>query len=354
MRLLLLIIILFYFSSCDKEDGTTSPVFDNNYGLGMYVLTDLGVNFYNYDDSIPQLKEDIFRSVNDISVNNARKIKFKGTKAYIISQDYIITTNVNTFENKGRIDGFNSISDIDFISNDRLIVLDQGDSKIKIVDLASMDITTTIEAGDRVNPMTVFSNSYKSFVLNGGSMSNNDKDTSVVVIQYRDNLVHLAEIIDILYVGENPNSAAISGNLKILSKGNYDPINTSTNTESSLSNVNQYNNEVYSTDVLTGIYNAANLMSNYNNTFCYFTALGGVYTINTNNLNTNLIINVNTSIINSVVHSYQDTDSTIAFSEMLYMNDLDNPNVVYQYNLNLSSFTDTITCTGNVTDIEFY
>ena len=320
----------------------------------MYVLTDLGVNFYNYDDSIPQVQDDIFRLVNNISINNARKIKFKGTKVYIIAQDYIVTSNVNTFENKGLIDGFNNISDIDFISNDRLIVLDRGDSRIKIVDLGSMDITKNIEAGNSVNPMTVFSNSYKSFVLNGGGLSLNEKDTTIVVVQYRDDLVHLAEIVDVLHVGANPNSAVISGNLKVLSKGIYDPINISTNTESSLSDINQYNNQVYSIDILSGIYNATNLMSNYNNTLCYFTALGGVYTINTNSLNTNLVVNVNASIINSVVHSYQDTDSTIAFSEMLYMNDVDNPNLVYQYNMNLSSFTDTITCTGNIRDIEFY
>ena len=217
-----------------------------------------------------------------------------------------------------------------------------------------MDITKNIEAGNSVNPMTVFSNSYKSFVLNGGGLSLNEKDTTIVVVQYRDDLVHLAEIVDVLHVGANPNSAVISGNLKVLSKGIYDPINISTNTESSLSDINQYNNQVYSIDILSGIYNATNLMSNYNNTLCYFTALGGVYTINTNSLNTNLVVNVNASIINSVVHSYQDTDSTIAFSEMLYMNDVDNPNLVYQYNMNLSSFTDTITCTGNIRDIEFY
>ena len=348
------ILLLLFVSSCKKDNNDVSSNFDDNYGEGLYILTDLGVNFYNYQDSLTQLQENIFSTVNNLSISNANKIKIKGTKVYILAGDHIITSNVNTFEDKGIIDGFYSISDIDFISNDRLIVLDQGDSKIKIVDLRSMEITTNIEAGDSVRPITVFSNSYKSFVFNGGGVSINDRDTTAVVIQYRDNLVHLAEIVDILNVGDNPNSAVISGNLKVLSKGIYDSTNPVNNTESTLSDINQYNNQVYSIDVLTGIYNASNLISNYDNSICYFIAEGGVYTLNTNSLNTNLLVNINASVITSIVDSYADTDSTIAFSEMLYMNDLDNPNLVYEYNRNLSTFTDTITCSGNVRDIKFY
>jgi hypothetical protein len=47
-------------------------------------------------------------------------------------------------------------------------------------------------------------------------------------------------------------------------------------------------------------------------------------------------------------------DSTIVYYEMLYMNDVNSPNSIYKYNLDLSSFVDTIIVNGNVRDIKFY
>ena len=52
---------------------------------------------------------------------------------------------------------------------------------------------------------------------------------------------------------------------------------------------------------------------------------------------------------------YPINDTTEALSDMLYLNDAENnPNILYKYNLVLSSFTDTIIVDGNVRDINFY
>ena len=157
-------------------------------------------------------------------------------------------------------------------------------------------------------------------------------------------------------LGYNPNSGVITsdGGLKVLCRGIYDSINPSNNAESSLSNINQYTNEVYSTDNLSGIYNAQNLISNYDNSNCYFTAVGGVYRISPNTLNINSIVSVNASTINAIVESFAVNDSTMVYYKMLYMNDTDNPNSIYKYNLDLSLFIDTIIVDGNVRDINFY
>jgi len=349
------IIIVVLISSCKKDEENT-PSFDENYGEGMYVVTDLGIGFYNHQDSTAELISQIYEMVNNTTLNNPKKIKFKGEKAYILCDDYIVVADVKTFEDNGMISGFVNPLDFDFISDNRLFVADADDSKVKEVDLTRMEITSDIETGDSTRPVFIISNSYKSFVLNGGRLASQSKDSTVAVIEYRDDLVSLANFEGSLLVGDNPNSGIITsdGELKILCKGIYDPTNSNNNTEASLSNINQYSNVVYSTDNLSGIYNAKNLISNYDNSSCYFTASDGIYSLNPNNLNFSFIVDVNASVINTIVESYAVNDSTIGYSEMLYMNDMDSPNSIYKYNIALSSFVDTITVGAEIKDINFY
>ena len=111
-----LVIVIFLVSSC-KDDDANTPVFDENYGQGMYIVTDMGISFYNNSDALAQVQNQIFKSVNNTTIINPKKIKFQGTKAYIIADNYILTTNVKTFENKEEINGFSNPVDIDFISH---------------------------------------------------------------------------------------------------------------------------------------------------------------------------------------------------------------------------------------------
>jgi len=350
--------ILFFLlvSSCKKEESN-APIFEEKYGEGMYIITDMGVSFYNYKDSLAEVQSQIYREVNNITINDLKKIKFKGDNAYILGNNYIVIVDINTFEDKGIIHGFLHSVDFDFASpNNRLFVVDKDDSKVKEVDLNSMQITSDIETGDSTRPVFILSNSYKSFVLNGGRSSLETKDSTVVVIEYRDSLVSLANFAGSLEVGDNPSSAVITSDsrLQVLCKGIYDPINSSNNTESSLSSINQYSNEVYSTTNLAGIYSADNLITNYDNSTCYFTAEGGIYSLNPTNLNTNSIVNINSDVINTIVESVAINDSTTIYYQMLYMNDIDAPNSIYKYNLTLSSFVDTLILDGDVRAINFY
>ena len=350
MKYCYLLFILFIISSCKETEENV--VFPEDYGSGVYIATSNGVSFYDGEVVIDQ----IYSTVNSTAISNVKKIKFKGTKAYILA-DNLYTAKVQTFEDKGVVSGFIYPVDFDFVSpENRAFIVDKGDSKVKVVDLDRLEIVSDIETGDSTRPVSIFSNSYKSFVANGGGLPNAIKDSTIIVVQYRDNLVPLADFSGSLLVGDNPNSGVItsSGDLKVLCKGIYDLSDPSNNTSSSVSDINQYTNEVYSTDNLSGIYNASNLISNWNNTSCYFTAEGGVYSLSPNSLNTTLIIAINSNVINTNNESYADTDSTVAYSEMIYMNDQDFSNRVYKYNVNLSSFVDTIIVDGDVSDINFY
>ena len=347
------LIAIILISSC-KEDQDL-PVLPENYGEGMYILTDNGISFYNNQNPSSEIENNIYTTVNNTSINNAKKIKFNNNQAYILAQDYITIVDIKTFAESGTIVGFSNPVDFDFISpNQRLFVVDKDDSRVKVADVGRLEITSDIETGDSTKPIFIISNSYKSFILNGGGSEK--KDSTAVVIQYKDNLVALTNFEANLILGDNPNSAVITntGALKVLCKGVYNPNNPINNTESSISNINQYSNEVYSTNNLSGIYNAQNLIGNFDNSLCYFTALGGVYSLNPTTLNINQILNINSSVINTNVESIDINDSTTVYYEMLYINDDNTPNTIYKYNIALSAFTDTIICNGTIRDINFY
>jgi hypothetical protein len=348
-----LLIAILLISSCKEDDAIDAPELSDDYGRGMYVVTDFGVSYLDYIDPNALIVENVFKKVNSTTIVNPKRIKFHNSKAYILG-NRIYIADLATFGAESEISGFNNAVDFDFVGYNRLFVIDKGDAHVKVIDLNNMEITTEIETGDSTRPVFIVSNSYKSFVLNGGGVATQTKDSTVVVIEYRDNLVPLADFTGNLLVGDNPNSAVFAGNLKVLCKGVYDSINSVNNTESSLSDVNQYSNQVYSTNILTGIYNAQNLISNWDNSSCYLTAEGGVYRLNPNTLNVNLLVSVNASVISTITESYADSDTTVAYSEMLYMNDLDNPNTIYKYSFSLLSFTDTIIVDGAVKDIAFY
>jgi hypothetical protein len=346
-----LLIALIFVSSC-KEESDPEPSFSKDYGDGMYIVTDNGVSFYDGD----VVKNQIYQTVNGYALSNPKKIKFQGTKAYIVTEKSLFSANVETFESIGESGGFMNLVDFDFISDDRLLALDNGNSKVNVVDIEKMEITSDIETGDSTRPVFILSNSSKSFVMNGGGGSEQIKDSTVAVIEYRDGLVALANFAGNLFVGDNPNSAVFSstGALKVLSQGVYVLINSINNTESSFSDINQYSNQVYSTNTLTGIYNAQNLISSGSNSAYYLTAEGGVYELDPSNLNVNLIVSVNASIINTMIESLAINDSTTVSYEMLYMNDEDSPNTIYKYNLDLSLFIDTIIVDSHVNDVAFY
>ena len=352
MKLLNYLLVVLLFVSACKEDGKEeNPVFPADYGSGMYIVTENGISFYDGE----VVKNQIYKKVNGSSILNGKKIKFRGTKAYIVTDNQILTANVKTFENKEEINGFTNVVDFDFVSHDRLFVVDKGDSKVKVVDLLTFDITSDIETGDNTQPVFIVSKSWRSIVLNGGLVADSLKDSTIVAIDYRDELVPLADFNGSVYVGDNPNSAVNINGLKVLCQGIYDPNNSSNNTEASLVKVNRWNMQVIWTQNLSNIYNAQNLVSDVNDNLYFFTAADGVYQMNNNGSGISRKINFTSDFIDVKVESYDLTDTTSAYANMLYVNDaINNANTIYKYNTVTNAFSDTIVVDGSVKDIAFY
>jgi len=352
MRLLhYLLVVLFLVSACKKDTKEDTPVLPADYGSGMYIVTENGISFYDGE----VVKNKIYKKVNGSSILNGKKIKFSGTKAYIITDNQILTANIKTFENKEEINGFTNAVDFDFVSNNRLFVVDKADAKIKVVDLLTLDITSDIETGDAVSPSFIISKWYRSIVLNSGAVANTLKDTTIIAIDYRDNLVPLADFNGSIYVGDNPNSAVWINELKILCKGIYSPNNSLNNTEATLVKIHPWNMEVVWTQNLSNIYNARNLVAASNDNVYFFTAMDGIYNMYNNGTSISQISPIVSDVLFIKKEEYNPTDTTTAQANMLYINDaVNNASTIYKYNIVTNEFCDTIVVEGDVKDIAFY
>ena len=336
-----LLVVLLLISAC-KDETRRTPVFPANYGSGMYIATENGISFY--DGEI--VNNQIYKKVNGSSVLNGNKIKFNEDEAYFVNDNHLFIVDIETFEAKGVVDGFINAVDFDFVSNERLFVVDKADSKVKVVDLLTLDITSDIETGDVTNPSFIISKWNRSIVLNSGAIADTLKDTTIIAIDNQDVLIPLADMMGSIEVGINPNSAVWINNLNILCKGVYDENNTVDDTESSLSQVDGFSMNLAWNVVLSNVYNAQNLISDPTGNQYFFTAFNGVYQMNNNG----------SSVTQFPLLPVSDVlFLTAANPNILYINDaVNNPETIYEYNITTGIFSDTIVVDGNVRDIAFY
>lgn len=349
------LLLLVCFSSC-KEEAEQSPVLSNDYGTGLYIATDNGVSFFDGDT----VKNQIYAAVNNTSLSNIKKIKFKTTRAYILTETNLFTANIKTFEKGDWTGRFIDAIDFEFVSpQDRMFVVDMGDSKVKVVDLDIMEITSDIETGDSTRPVSIIKNLYRTFVMNGGAVADSLKDSTIFIIDYRDDLVPLADSWGSIVIGDNPNSAVWVYNLKVLCKGIYDPNNMQDNTNATLVSVNPINREVIWTQQLDGVYDARNLVSDNEDNKYYFTASDGIYSVNSDGTDYTNIINTISDVLYYQEEEYSEVvnDSLTQYytRNVLYINDSENSkSTIYKYNIDTDQFIDTIIVSGRVNDINFY
>jgi len=351
-----LLIALVFVSSC-KEDTEPTPSFAKNYGSGIYITTENGVNFYKNG----VLSSNIFQAVNGITLNNVNEIKFQGTKAFIATEKSLFSANVETFESKGEAGGFMNLVDFDFVAMGRIFAVDKQDAKVKVVDIDRMEITSDVETGENAKPVFILTSWYRSFIMNGGAAADSLKDSTIVAIDYKDELVPFANMMGSLYIGDNPNSAVGINGLKVLCKGIYDT-NAVVNvkTEATLVTINPWQMSIAANVSLTGIYNANNLISDDDDNSYYFTAENGVYSMSNSGTGVAPIVSRVSDVLcfqDERYSIYNPADSTTSYfnRDILYINDAQNSkNTIYKYNLNIGAYIDTIIVDSPVKDIAFY
>ena len=338
--------IFLLIASC-SEDSEEDLYFPNDYGKGTYFITPQNINFIAKGSS--EIKNNIFYNVNGFNLLNSKNASVYGSKLFILNNELNII-DINNFSLLGSVAGFSNPQMSSAISQNRIFVTDKEESLVKEVDLLSYEIISEIETGVNTSPSFILNKLNKSFVLNGGNTSL--KDSTLITITYKDSLVSLADFSGNLIIGDNPNSAVNSGNIYILCKGVYNSSNYP-NSEASIYSIYPDDLSVSFYENLSGIFNAHNLIANSSSTNFYFLAEGGVYRTNKLATNINPLISINANLLRINSEKYALNDSTDAYSDFLFINDLDNIGHIYKYNINLSNFVDTLIFDNNIVDICF-
>jgi len=356
MKLLTYLLILsVIISSCKKEEKSDPTInLPNDYGAGMYILTNQGVSFYNYlaVDSLRFVTENIYKKVNNTDIIQPKSIHISGKQAYIIG-DKLYIANMETFGNEGIVDGFSNPVSCVRVDNDRLYVVDKGTSSVKIVDLSKLEVVGHIETGEGTQPVNIVNNWFRAIVMNGGGDSKQERDSTIVSVDYftKNDYVVVNNSSGLLNLGYNPNSAVFGTHvLWILCKGIYDNNNPTDNTESVIYQVWPYNDLATNfNSSLSGIYDADNLAINNSKNRLFFTAEKGVYSTDLG-INPSLILNIDANCI--ALNTEKINDSLDV--EYLYTNDANQRGKVLKYVAWTRLPFDTITVNGNILDIVFY
>ena len=348
-----LLVLLVIISSCKKDEDKELEVnLPENYGVGMYILTEQGVSFYNYlaEDTLRTLTENIFKKVNNTDIIQPKSLHISGKNAYIIG-DQLYIANIETFGNEGKIGGFSNPVSCKKVDEDRLYVVDKGDATVKIVNLNKKEILGHIETGDTSRPANIVGSWFRAFVLNGGGDAFSDRDSSIVAIDYFQSGVAINDFSAKLDVGYNPNSAVFSANhLWVLCKGVYNSQDPSQNRQSTMYKIAPWSNVIDDDKNLTSIYNADNLAINESKSRMFFSSTDGIYITDLTIYPILHIPGIDASFITINTESINDSTKV----EYLYANDANQSGFVLKYEAWTGSFVGSIQVNGNALDVVFY
>ncbi|MBT5858332.1 MAG: hypothetical protein HOH88_00525 [Flavobacteriales bacterium] len=353
-KIFLLFSASFFLMACPKE--TIDPPIYEKYGKGLYILTENGVNFYDFNEGV--LKEDIYSTVNGNYLQNPSSLNSYSNKMYIVTQNTFYKVDAETFLSEFSIGGFTDAQQCENAYFNRFYVTDKGESEIKIIDLISRDISGHVSTGDSVFPTDIVVNGSRAFIINSGGDDFLDYDSTIVAIDVKNGSEPLNNFAGNIITGKNPVSICKPDfqNIFVVCKGLFDQNNPSNNINSSIYEVEPGNFNIISISELNNIYNADNLISNYNDTRFYITSSSGVYWLSSSNFSSHLVTNEkNPSVLLVNVEQYADTDTTTTSSEMLYMNNnVNGDEYIYKYNIQLNKFVDSIMLKSPIIDLEVY
>jgi hypothetical protein len=198
------VFLLASFLSCSKEkshsiDITKGALIANEGNFGH---SDASVSYYNYEkDSV---YEDIFSTVNGRALGDVlQSICINGDRTYLVvnSSNKIEVVSSKNFESAGVIKGV-SMPRYMTVFDNKGYVSCWGDSSLKVIDLNSLNVTSSIHAGSGPEKMLIYQD--KLFLANCGGYGT---DSTLSVID-----LNSGTLLHTLTVGYNPYDITIDKN----------------------------------------------------------------------------------------------------------------------------------------------
>ncbi len=269
-------------SSCDGTEENPEP--DGEYKSGIFVAnqgafqTGTGtVTFWDRDSLLT--KQKIFEQVNDRQLGNIlQSITIHNGRAYLVINNAakVEVVDAETFEEIG------VITDVDlpryFVGIDETRGYLSGwgatgvEGYVKMIDLESLTVTSTISTGSGTGRMRQFGNYI--FATNSGGFG---RDSTVAVIDIQgDSLLRKIQLAD------NPQSVILGGDgmIWVLCNGYSDWMDPANNTNGQIAKINPATYDVENTMDLPGN-GAVDLV--YNDDMLYFSFFGAIYSQDINN-----------------------------------------------------------------------
>lgn len=290
VKVFFLLATVFVMSGCDPE----VPNPDGEYKSGIFVAnqgvfqTGTGtITFIDRDSLIA--KQKIFEQVNGRQLGNVlQSITIYNGRAYLVvnNANKVEVVDAETFEEIGVIPNVELPRYFIGIDETRGYLSGWGANGtagyIKVIDLESLTVTTTINTGSGTERMRQFGS--RVYAVNSGGFGH---DSTVVVVDIQSNT-----LVDTIVVADNPQSLILDGNgmIWVLCQGYTDWNDPSNNTNGQIAKINPVASIVEITIDLPGG-GAVDLV--YNNDVLYFSFFGAIYSqnINNNTFDNNIFVN---------------------------------------------------------------
>ena len=223
MKLSALVLILFVLVSCEKEKTSfMEDIVYNEHGIfvineGAYSNNNGSVSYIPNNSS--SVMSDVFKRMNNnIGLGDiVQSMYIYNGRAYIVvnNSHKVEVVDIKTFKSVGTITGFLSPRYFLAVGSGKAFVSDWMSDNIKVVDLNTLTITSSIPTG--AGPEQLVVNNNKAYITNVGGFGN---DSTVTIVDITTNTV-----IKTLEVGLNPNSiiSLPDGKLFVLCGGTIGP-----------------------------------------------------------------------------------------------------------------------------------
>jgi YVTN family beta-propeller protein len=245
----LAVLMLVFFTSCSSEETTPSPyVPQGDFDSGVLVLNEgkwpeptASISFISFD--LSRTQNSIFLGVNPGTIlgDTAQSIGFNGNLAYIVvnGSNKIEIVNRYTMVKVGAITaGLESPRYIAFANGKGYVTTwgsGVGGGRIKVIDLGSNTITSTIVVNDY--PNKIIEHAGKLYVSHNNLGTNGQ---SISVLDATNNSVSAS-----IEVGDMPDTMKIEGDhLWVACNGKFDYNNTANNTVGSIVAINLNSNSI--------------------------------------------------------------------------------------------------------------
>lgn len=222
IQLSILCFIAITLASCEKEKSSgTDSIPYNEHGIfvvneGAYQGNNGSVSYLQYTGR--GVISDVFKAVNGVPIGDVvQSMNIYNGKGYLVvnNSQKVEVVNMSDFSSTGTITGFSGPRYFLPVSADKAYVSDWFSNQVKVVDLISSTITSTIDVGAGPEQMALSNN--KVYVTNIGGFGN---DSTVSVIDVGTN-----SVVKTINVGLNPNSIVKlqNGALLVLCGGTTGP-----------------------------------------------------------------------------------------------------------------------------------